>query len=465
MNLTDLIGRLHPLLVHLPIGILLLAGLFQLLTRKEKYAFLQPAIGIALFWGMLSAVASCISGYLLSGTGDYDDELASTHKWFGFAVAFVSLIAYLFHRWENGFEKWVIPIMVLLIIVTGHLGGSLTHGSDYLVKGFSKQEDKAQKEIKPVPDVQEAQVYADIIQPIFESRCYTCHNKSKKKGGLRLDDSSFILKGGKDGKVIKPGNADESDMIKRLLLPRKDEDHMPPKEKPQLKENEIALIHWWIATGASFDKKTKELEQTEKIKPVLLALQKEAPKKTLPDVPAEPVAAADEKIIQQLKKSGIVVIPVSRSSNYLSVNFVTVEPVTDKEISLLLSIKKQLIWLNLGRKKIKDDVMPTIGQLTNLTRLQLDSTLITDIGIRSLQTLNNLQYLNLVGTKVTAQGIMQLKSVPGLQTIYLYKTFITAADWPALKNSFPKITLDSGGYKVQFLETDTMIVKPPVKKN
>ena len=67
-------------------------------------------------------------------------------------------------------------------------------------------------------------------------------------------------------------------MMRRLLLPRNEEDHMPPKEKPQLKDNEIALIHWWIATGATFDKKTKELEQPEKIKPILLALQKEVKK-------------------------------------------------------------------------------------------------------------------------------------------------------------------------------------------
>ena len=84
--------------------------------------------------------------------------------------------------------------------------------------------------------------------------------KAKRKASFRLDEPAFILKGGKDGEVIKPGNADESDMIKRLLLPRNDEDHMPPKEKPQLKDNEIALMHWWIATGATFDKKTKELE-------------------------------------------------------------------------------------------------------------------------------------------------------------------------------------------------------------
>ena len=172
-TISELIGRFHPVLVHLPIGILLLAGLFQLLALKPKYASLHAAISIALFWGMISAIVSCISGYLLSQSGDYDEELVNTHKWFGISTAFVSLIAYLFNRWENVFAKWVILLMVPLIIITGHLGGSLTHGSDYLTKGFSEKEEVAEKEIKPIADVQEANVYADIIQPIFEGKCYT----------------------------------------------------------------------------------------------------------------------------------------------------------------------------------------------------------------------------------------------------------------------------------------------------
>jgi len=463
MNFSELIGRFHPLLVHLPIGILLIAALFQLLALKPKYASMHAATSIALFWGMISAILSCISGYLLSLSGDYDDELVDMHTWFAIATASVSFIAYLFNRWENEFAKWVILLMVPLIFVTGHLGGSLTHGSDYLTKGFSK-DSVAEKEIKPIADVQEANAYADIIQPIFESKCYGCHNKSKKKGKLRLDEPEFILKGGKDGEVIKPGNADESDMMKRLLLPRNDEDHMPPKEKPQLKDNEIALIHWWIATGATFDKKAKELEQPEKITPVLLALQKEV-KKVLPDLPQIPVAQADEKAIQKLKDSGIIVFPVARNSNYLTANFVTVDSLTSNDIALLLNIKKQLVWLNLGQKKIPDSLLVPIAQLTNLTRLQLDNTPITDKGLVPLQSLVNLQYLNLVGTKVTAQGVIQLKNLPKLQAIYLYKTFISSSDFPMLKNNFPKVTLDTGGYQVPTFETDTTLVMPPEKKN
>ena len=464
MNFTEVIGNLHPVLVHLPIGILLLAGLFKLLALKPKYGGLHEATSIALFWGMIAAILACISGYLLSQSGDYDEGLVSTHQWSGIATAFISIIAYLFNRWENEFAKWVALLMVIGIIVTGHLGGSLTHGTDYLIKGFSK-EDSIEKEIKPIADVQEANVYADIIQPLFENKCYSCHNKSKKKGGLRLDEPSFILKGGKDGEVIKPGSAEESDMIKRLLLPRNHEDHMPPKEKPQLKENEIALIHWWIATGATFDKKTRELVQPEKIKPVLLALQKTEPKRGLPDVPEKPVEPADDKIIKQLREKGVVIIPVTRNSNYLSANFVTVDTVTVKEVSLLGSLKKQLIWLNLSDKKIPDSLCKEIGELTNLTRLQLNNTPVTDLGVGSLQSLINLQYLNLVGTQVTSQGVLQLKSLPNLQAIYLYKTFISSSDWTTLKNNFPKVTLDTGGYQVPFLETDTLIVKPPERKN
>ena len=464
MNFSELIGRFHPLLVHLPIGILLIAALFQLLALKPKYASMHAATSIALFWGMISAIVSCISGYLLSLSGDYDEELVDTHKWFAIVTASISLIAYLFHRWENEFAKWVILLMVPLIIVTGHLGGSLTHGSDYLTKGFSKKDSVVEKEVKPIADVQEANAYADIIQPIFESKCYSCHNKSKKKGKLRLDEPEFILKDGKDGKVIKPGNAEESDMMKRLLLPRNEEDHMPPKEKPQLKDNEITLIHWWIATGATFDKKTKELEQPEKLKPILLSLQKEV-KKIPPDVPQAMVEKADEKALQKLKQKGIVVLPVAQNSNYLTVNFITVDSITYNDIALLLSIKKQLVWLNLSGKKISDTLLAPIGQLVNLTRLQLDNTLITDKGLASLLSLIELQYLNLVGTKVTGNGIKQLKGLPKLQAIYIYKTFITAAERTTIKSNFPNVTLDTGGYYVPILETDTTIVKPPEKKN
>jgi len=461
LNIAEFIGGLHPVLVHLPIGILLLAGLFRLLSGSEKFASLRPAVGITLLLGMIGAVVSGISGFLLSRSDDYDFQLVTKHQWFGISVAVVSLVAYLIHKKKYHLGKWIILLMVILVIITGHLGGSLTHGSDYLTKAFSVKEIQAER--KPIPDVQEAVAYTDIIQPLFEGKCYTCHNAKKKKGGLRLDAPEFILKGGKDGEVIKPGNPEQSDMIKRLMLPRSHEDHMPPKEKPQLKESEIAIIHWWISTGASFDKKTKELEQPESMKLILLALQNVQEIKTFPDVPAIAVEKASDNAIQKLKQRGIVIVPVAQNSNYLLANFVTTDSVTDKDLDLLYPLKKQLVWLKLSGKKITDDGLVMIGQLTNLTRLQLDNTLITDKGLGSLLSLNNLQYLNLVATNITAKGVMQLKSLQQLRSVYLYKTGIATTDWANLRNAFPKAIIDSGGYNVPTLESDTTIVKPPDK--
>src|ERR1700755_443771 len=98
LSLTGLIGRFHPVLVHLPIGILLLACFFQWLTLKNRFTVLQPAIPVAMFWGMISAIASCISGFLLSRTGDYDDQLVGRHQWMGIVVAIISLVLYIMYR-------------------------------------------------------------------------------------------------------------------------------------------------------------------------------------------------------------------------------------------------------------------------------------------------------------------------------------------------------------------------------
>jgi uncharacterized membrane protein len=97
-NFETLIGRLHPLVVHLPIGILLLLALFEFLGRNEKYAVLRPAIVQMAFWGMISAIFSCIAGYILSKSGGYDKDLLAWHKWFGIAIAVLTTAFYVFKK-------------------------------------------------------------------------------------------------------------------------------------------------------------------------------------------------------------------------------------------------------------------------------------------------------------------------------------------------------------------------------
>ena len=351
-------------------------------------------------------------------------------------------------------------------MITGHLGGSLTHGSDYLskpLKSIFSNDTVSAAAIRPIANVQQAQVYADVIKPIFETKCYSCDGANKQKGGLRMDDSLKLMKGGKDGVVIKPGNADASEMIKRLILPTDNDDHMPPKEKSQPSESQIALLHWWIANGATMDKKVNQLPQDDKIKPMLLALQNVSSEiKQASDLPTTAVDPVDANIVKQLKDHNILVLPVSLNSNYVAVNFINDTTVDNNDLQLIAQLSKQLVSLKLSGTNITDEGLKTITKCNNLIKLFLDGTPITDSCLQNLTALTNLRYLNLVNTKVTAKGIMQLKTMPKLASIYLYKTTVTKKDWLALQQAFPKARLDSGGYIVPTLVTDTTLVK--VKK-
>jgi uncharacterized membrane protein/mono/diheme cytochrome c family protein len=460
------VGRFHPVLVHLPIGILLIGLLLQFLSAKEQYKISPEVIKIVLLYGTFTAIISCITGYLLSLSGDYDGSLVQWHMWMGVTVALASVLLCIriLKKRYGIIHKATSFSLLMLVIITGHLGGSLTHGSDFLTSALISDTDTIVIQ-KNIVNIQEAKAYEDVVQPLLQSKCYSCHNMKKQKGGLRMDDPQLLMKGGKDGKVILAGKAAESELIKRLLLPREAEHHIPPKEKPQLNERQIALIHWWIDKGADFEKKVKELEQPEKVQPLLLALQGNQKENKPPStIPLQEVEKADEKAIFALKDIGVAVTPVAKGSNYLTANFVTAVSVSDETIKLLLPIKKQLVWLKLRDTKITDKALQILTECTNLTILHLNNTNITDNGLQSLKSLTNLQLLNLVDTKITASGVEQLANLKKLQSLYLYKTNVKADSWSNLRKIFPTVMIDTGGYTIPFLSSDTALVKPPALK-
>lgn len=449
----------------MPIGILLMALLLRWLSSNPKYQSFRPAVAFMVLCGMATAIIACISGYLLSISNDYNETIVGWHKWMGISVAAVSALWYLQERNFRFVQslKFLLVGLFVLIMITGHLGGTLTHGSDYLTASLAdifSNNTTSNTVFKPVADVQEAEVYTDLVQPVLQSKCYSCHGRNKQKGGLRMDDTLKLMEGGRDGIVINRHDGERSEMIRRILLPVDNDDHMPPMEKGQLTENQISLLHWWIANGAGFNKRVKDLDQPEKMKPILLTFQ-EAPEtgNTLSFVPASPVKRADQKIFDKLNKRGIMVLPVGKESNYVSVNFFTDTLVTCEDMELLLSLKKQLIWLKIGFTDLNDEQMKTISQLTNLTRLSMEHTPVTDQGIEQLKSCRQLQYLNIVGTPITAKGILALKDLKELCSIYVYQTNIAKANWPALESTLPEVKIDSGGYQVPMLETDTTEVK------
>lgn len=462
----DFVGRLHPLLVHLPIGILLLAVLFTFLSKSNNAYNFDKAIEYALLTGAIAALFSCITGYLLSLSGDYESHLISYHQYVGIVTMLLAFAAYvLVKKGKVKFIKWVMLLMAVLITITGHLGGTLTHGVGYLTAGFKSNQKGTL--IKPIPNIQQAQVYTDVVQPILESNCYNCHASSKQKGKLRLDEPAFILKGGEDGKAIVPGKLQESELINRISLPLNHDDHMPPASKPQLTTVQSDILKWWVEQGAPFDKKIQLLSQPEKIKQHLLALQNGKPSGVtpvetyMPSDGIEPVAGA---VIQELHNRNIAVTTVSQSSNYLTASFAAIDSITDQDMALLKKISRQLIWLKMGNTTISQQQAAMLGELTSLTRLSIENTNLTDEKLLQLNSLTQLKYLNISNTKVTENGILKLSGLKKLNQLFIYGIPVSINNYSNIKKMFPVTTVDTGGYKLSFLSTDTMLVKAKINK-
>jgi uncharacterized membrane protein len=467
--LTQFFGRLHPMIVHFPIGILLLTFLFECLSHIKAYENVRVAIKPALVIGAISAVVAALTGYFLSQEDGYDDALLITHRNLGFATAASGLIAVfvygkvlnrLHQKKENVVRIILLTTLTILVSLTGHWGGSITHGEDYWYGFISDADDISEplEKLRAVSNIDSAVFYPDVIQPILESRCYSCHSSKKQKGDLRLDDIALIKRGGENGEVLTPGIPDSSTLYQRMMLPLEDEDHMPPNEKPQPSSSEIALIQTWIMEGASFNMKVYATRNADKIKGYFNSLVEQSQKQKL--VPEKEVPAADTKILDKLISRGIITLPVGKESNYLSISFLNKRSVSVDDLRALTSLKEQIVWLNLAHTNVSDSAMTIVSQLTSLRRLNLEFTSVSDNGIQALASLSDLHYLNLVSTKVTDATLQHLSKIKSLQNVFLYQTDVTKSGIENFISANPTIGIDTGGYKLPQIPDDT-----PSKRN
>jgi uncharacterized membrane protein len=267
-DLVLFLGRFHPVLVHLPIGGLILLTIFEVLAKFPR--FKGVAQNSRLILGLLAAasVTAALLGWMLSQAGDYDRQLLTWHKWAGFVVAATCALTWLLN-WLGRTRAYQFSLLATLVVlvVASHLGASITHGRDFLtqyapasLRALLGADGRAPVAPGTKSDLTQQPVFGALIQPILQRHCSACHGPEKHKADLSMESYETLLKGGKDGLVLIAGKAVESPMIQRLLLPLTDEDHMPPEGKPQPTLAEIAALQWWIDCGAPADKKVGDLK-------------------------------------------------------------------------------------------------------------------------------------------------------------------------------------------------------------
>lgn len=275
--LWQFLGRLHPMIVHFPIGLLIIALLLEILAVRNKSQAFRPAIHLLLGVGALTALVAVAFGWFLKTQDDYSGDLIVVHQWSGVATATLASLSFYLHRLIVARNKvhlfrsyrTVLAITVVGITVAGHYGASLTHGDDFLTSALpwnNSEEtgnpdfDIAKFAATGKDGVLDPKKIAELnleVRSIFAHNCYKCHGSAKVKGKLRLDSKESVFKGGESGDVLSVGHPAKSEMLRRLKLPRDDEDAMPSKGKT-LSKTEIATLEFWIKMGAPWPDSLQE---------------------------------------------------------------------------------------------------------------------------------------------------------------------------------------------------------------
>jgi uncharacterized membrane protein len=147
-------------------------------------------------------------------------------------------------------------LFVFLASITGHFGGNLTHGSTYLIEyapQFIRSMAGLPPRRPPVTSLAAADPFYDLVGPMFQQRCATCHNEDKHESDLVLTSYEGVMRGGESGTVVTAGRPDLSELLNRISLPKDDDAFMPAEGKTPLTDAQVQIIRWWIEAGAPAD--------------------------------------------------------------------------------------------------------------------------------------------------------------------------------------------------------------------
>ena len=452
------LGRMHPLVLHFPIVLLLLAVVMELFRFKTGYRtndFYQRFTSGLLLTGVISAGITVIMGIFLSQEEGYSDAALLWHKAWGTGVFFTSSLLYSIRHlpwYKPAFARAGAVLTVMCLLFAGHFGGALTHGHNYIWQPVLAEERIS------IP-LEEALVFDHVVKPVLQQKCIGCHNAQKLKGRLLLTDSLSIDKGGKSGELLVPGKPELSLLVRRIQLPYEEKKHMPPAGNPQLTDEERTLLYYWIKSGAPFGMKVTALPQSDTLG--MTATRFLGGQRDQQEVFPFPAVALES--LEELNSNYRVVAPLSRTSPALTVNLYNKDAYTPKMLDELKDIKRQIIAFDAARMPVRNEDLKYIARFENLRKLNLNFTDITGAGLASLWSLKDLRELFVAGTGVTRDDMREF--LPGcrkLETIALWNTALSATDIEALREEFKYISFLGG-----VIDDDRPLIKlnPPRLKN
>ncbi len=493
----DFLGRLHPFLLHIPIGMLvtflLLEGLGKLSSASAVHGGQRRLITSLL---CLSALATAGSGWLLGEEQGYSAGVFLWHRGFGiaFGASTVVLALSALFGWR-GLYRFGLLVACFTIVPAGHFGASMTHGANFLTEPLGEREGDAPDSVQPSADVQvpegleesvdegqrpsassegaalvatvaveeslPEETWFDVrIAPMLETYCVSCHGAEKQKGDLALHTGELVLAGNEFGLVVIPGDPAESALLQRMVVPLDDDDHMPPSSKPQPSALELAELRRWIAAGASLEAPAPPaLSPDELPQP-----EAQTPKETAglaPTVSVEqaPAVSLPLDAIESLRAERVHIEVLDPAAGLLWVDFRSRADSDDEFVGGALGVLGDTIAeLSLAGTAISDAVLARLAEHQRLEELDLSRTAVTGSALAALEGCSSLRELNLTGAGVGEDAAASLATLPALERALIWRSGLSSEAIEQLRASRPELELVTGELRV----LEAAEVEPPV---
>jgi len=422
------VGNFHPLLVHFPIALFLLVAILEIVGRSGRFAYLRLSVNFVLALTTLGAILAALLGWCLGRSGGYSGTLVTQHMWGGVALSIICWLCWLIRsrpRKLSAAYAIALALGVGLVAWTGYRGGQLSLGANHLTEhmpnGLRNLLGVKDALVASDPSADPNTFYGAQIQPIFATRCVNCHGADKHKANLRLDTYRALMRGGKDGPVVRAGNVQNSDLFRRITLPASHDDFMPKGKQP-LSAEQVKALELWIAAGAS----SSVAADAIKITPSAPASPAEVKFAEVDTAAVARLRSAIAPTVTQLQQQFRNILDYdSRGSadlrlkaSILGSNF------GDRDLEAFVPVADHIVVADLSRTAITDHSAGAIAAMKRLRVLRVINTRLTDATLLRLDTLSQVESLDFYGTHITAAALPTIARLPKLSHFYTGQTGI-----------------------------------------
>ncbi|MBM3975967.1 MAG: hypothetical protein FJ299_03120 [Planctomycetes bacterium] len=454
---VEFFGRLHPLLLHAPIGLLVAIALlraWQFARRRRADASdaaatsvigLERAIGMLCWATAFAALLTAGAGLVLAREDAYvTSTTLDRHRLLGIAIAVGVLIVALTHG-RPRLQVVHHAVLIASLAATafgGHLGAELSHGAGFLTEPFRERVRMADPPTAlEVSTDGPARVYEERIAPILAGYCIDCHGPTKRKGSLALHGPAEIELGGISGDVLSRANPAASELLRRVHVPIDDDECMPPAGKPRPNAAELDELRRWIEAGAP-------LPATE-LEPIAPQVELPVQRASVVEPPADAVAKLRAKLLHVQRRTP--------DSPLLWIDAAAIAPTLrdDQALEWLGPLAPHIADLSLARSGVGDALAPLLARMERLERLDLSATRIGPVTLRALGGLPELRELVLTRTALVTCTVEDFAGMPALANLRVWNSGLQRSVIEALQAARPNLRIDDGtDLRSQPLETE-----------